>query len=142
MEKTKTGSLVFKAMKRTPLKRKLPSVSSVRNKADALLTPIIKAAFPRCLLCSGETQVAHHFVHKSQSTRLRYEFDNLIPLCHKCHQALHHNEGFYASRIVAYKGVVWFQNLEKIKREIVKADVHYFIGHLERLKEKLKELAQ
>lgn len=112
----------------------LPTVKSVRNKADALLTPIIKLMFPLCLLCNNPTEVAHHHVHKSKSTRLRYELNNLINLCHSCHLKLHHNESFWASKIVEMKGIEWFKRISKLGEEIVKADVHFYLGHYKRLK--------
>lgn len=119
---------------------KVPKVSTVRNKADALLTPLIKEMHPRCLLCpfateprSNPTQVAHHHVHKSQSTRLRYEIDNLIPLCNQCHLMLHNNESFWASKIVEIRGLDWFRNLERLKNEYVKADWRYYQAAIDRL---------
>jgi len=114
--------------------KKLPKVSTVRNKADALLTPLIKGMNPHCLLCGRATEVAHHFVHKSKSTRLRYELKNLINLCNSCHFALHQNEGFYSAKIIQINGLEWFNALERIKNEVIKADVHYFIAQYERLK--------
>jgi len=122
------------------MRKKLPNLKTVRNKADALLTPIIKAQHPKCLLCphsgrSNDTQVAHHHVHKSKSTRLRYEMANLINLCHACHVMLHNNESFWASKIVQIKGVEWFNKLERQKNEIVKADVLYFMRNLEDLRD-------
>jgi 5-methylcytosine-specific restriction endonuclease McrA len=114
--------------------KKLPKLSTMRNKCDALLTPIIKNMFPYCLLCNGKTEVAHHHIHKGASTRLRYEIDNLIPLCNHCHLALHMQESYHASRIVSYRGLDWFNRLVKMKQEIVKADVHYYIANYERLK--------
>lgn len=126
---------------------KLPSISSVRNKCDALLTPIIKALFPKCLLCpfateprNNDTQVAHHHVHKSKSLILRYVLDNLIPLCNACHMMLHHNESYWASKIVQIKGVEWFNRLERVKNQTVKADVHFFMRNLALLQEKSREL--
>lgn len=124
----------------TQVKVKLPKIKTVRTKADNLLTPIIKAMFPKCLLCGKPTEVAHHHVHKSKSTRLRYEIDNLVNLCHSCHQKLHHNESFWASKIVEIRGIEWFKRISKIGQEIVKADVHFYIGHYERLKRILNEL--
>jgi 5-methylcytosine-specific restriction endonuclease McrA len=119
--------------------KKLPKLSTMRNKCDALLTPIIKEIYPRCLLntsnCSSYTQVAHHHIHKSRSTRLRYELDNLIPLCHHCHVVLHHNESYHASKIIEIKGIEWFKELDKMKDEYVKADVHWYIEQYERLKD-------
>lgn len=114
-----------------------PTVKSLRNKCDALLTPIIKKMFPKCLLCGSETQVAHHHKHKSSSTRLRYELDNLINLCNSCHYALHNNESYYASKIVQIKGLEWFKKLDKMGTEIVKADVIFYQKNYERLKKLL-----
>lgn len=122
-------------MKKTTLKKvsKAP-VSRLQKKCDALLTPIIISKSPRCLLCSNPTQVAHHHVHKSKSNRLRYELANLINLCHKCHQALHHNESYYASKIVLIKGLEWFAWIETAKRESIKTDRQYYEAQYERLK--------
>lgn len=117
-----------------------PTKAGMRNKADKLLTPIIKKMHPQCLLCGGETQVAHHHVHKSKSTRLRYEIDNLIPLCHECHIRLHMNESFWASKIVTIKGMDWFRRVEKMGQEIVKADIHWYKDNFERLTEILNKL--
>lgn len=118
--------------------RKL-TVKSVRNQCDKLLTPLIKKMYPKCLLCKGQTEVAHHHVHKSKSTRLRYEVDNLVPLCNRCHLALHMNESYHASRIVMIRGIEWFKGLEKIKDEIVKADVLYYSTQLGKLRSLLNK---
>lgn len=134
-----------KPLKRTPLRKvspnkakkvrvKLPSVKSVRTKADSLLTPLIKAMYPLCLLCNNPTEVAHHHVHKSKSTRLRYDLDNLINLCHKCHLKLHHNESYWASKVVEMKGIEWFKRISKLGEEMVKADIHFYIANHARLK--------
>lgn len=104
-----------------------------RNKADNLLTPVIKKLYPTCLLCGSETQVAHHHVHKSKSNALRYDLDNLIPLCGHCHVVLHHNESYWASKIVAIKGIDWFKGLEERGRKIVKTDKAFYTEAIERL---------
>lgn len=135
----KYSTLKRTAWKRKPKKpkvkrEKLPSIKTARNKADALLTPIIKAMFPLCTLCNCPTEVAHHHVHKSKSTRLRYELDNLIPLCQKCHIKLHHNESYWASKVVEQRGVEWFRKISKLGEEIVKADVHFYLSNYNRLK--------
>lgn len=122
-------------------KARLPKLSTMRNKCDNLLTPIIKALHPKCLLCGHDTQVAHHHFHKSQSTRLRYELDNLINLCNSCHLKLHMNESFWASKIIQLKGIEWFNELERKNREGVKADVHFYIAHHVRLHAIFSELS-
>ena len=113
-------------MKRNPIK-------TWRNKCDGLLTPIVKKLFPTCFLCGGETQVAHHHVHKSKSTRLRYELANLINLCGLCHFKLHQNESYWASIIVERKGIDWWRGLLRMSNETVKADIHFFKENYKRL---------
>lgn len=129
-------------MKKTPLKRKSKSATSkLQAKCDKLLTPIIKSMYPVCLLngdpdnpnCTYDTQVAHHHVHKASSSRLRYYIPNLIPLCNHCHLMLHHNESYWASKIVNIRGKEWFNDLELKKREIIKTNKAYYEGELERL---------
>lgn len=107
-----------------------------QKNCDDLLTPIIKKRHPNCLLCGKYTQVAHHFIRKSVSSKLRYEFDNLIPLCNGCHFRLHHvDEGGYVGRIIKIKGQDWFNSIEKTKREYTK---HNYDIEFERLNNILK----
>lgn len=119
--------------------KKLPKLSTTRTKCDNLLTPIVMKLHPTCLLCGNNTEVAHHHVHKSKSNRLRYELSNLINLCARCHFKLHQNESYWASMIVKLKGMHWFLELEKMEREFVKCDVHYYIKQYERLTKILNE---
>jgi hypothetical protein len=118
------------------------TVKKVRNQADALLTPIVKTLNPKCLLCPNPTQVAHHHVHKSKSTRLRHELDNLIPLCNACHLKLHWDESYWASVIVEIKGLAWFARLDRMKNEIVKADVLYYSMQLGKLRSIFNRLGE
>lgn len=134
------GASKPKLVKAVAKRSKLPSLKTTRNKADSLLTPIIKKMHPKCLLCGHDTEVGHHFFFKSQSNRLRYELDNIIPLCHKCHFSLHANENIHSSRIVAIKGIAWFGQLELTKREYVKTDVHFYLSNHERLQSILRSL--
>jgi hypothetical protein len=89
---------------------------------------------PKCIFCGKDTQVAHHFIKKSESSRLRYEIENLINLCNFCHARLHHNESYWSAIIVAGLGVPWFERLKKMKHEYVKTDVHFYIGNAEKLR--------
>ena len=120
---------------------KKPSIKTMRNKCDALLSPLIAKMYPKCLLCSNQTNTAHHHVHKSQSTALRYYVPNLINLCSGCHLALHYNESYYASKIVTIKGIEWFRDLEKRKHEIVKVDIYFYMSHYNRIKNELDKLS-
>lgn len=119
-------------MKRNPIK-------TWRNKCDALLTPIVKKLFPLCFLCGGETEVAHHHVHKSKSTALRYVLANLIPLCGRCHVKLHHNESYWASVIVERKGIEWWRTLQREGNKTVDANLAFFKENYEQLLKYEKE---
>lgn len=141
-------------MRKTPLKRKtgfkkktkprkrpkLPALSTLRNKCDKLLTPIIKAQHPYCMLTGQPTEVAHHFVKKSQSNALRYYIPNLIPLTHKAHQALHNNESYWSGVIIEKLGLEWFEDIKAKKNELVKVDRQWYEGHYENLRSLYDEL--
>lgn len=118
-----------KRVKRT----KLPKLTTMRNKADALLTPIVKKLHPRCLLCPAATQVAHHHFKKSTSSACRYHIPNLIPLCNPCHARLHHDEILWTGRVVQIMGLEWLAGLEEQKKKYTKVDVHWYIENYERL---------
>ncbi len=139
-QNTKNRPLSTKKRAKKRRKDKLPALSTMRNKCDKLLTPIIKAMHPYCLLqgaekCAHVTQVAHHHVHKSKSTYLRYDIKNLIPLCHACHSMLHNDESSWGAKVASLRGPEWFAYLEQGKRETVDIDVHFYIANYARLKE-------
>ena len=118
-------------------KSKLPAPKTMRNKCDKLLTPIIKAQYPECFLkaaehCNFYTQVAHHHIKKSRSSALRYDLDNLIPLCNACHLMLHQNESKWVHELIERKGIEWARELRE-RDVMVKTDVHFYIENHERL---------
>lgn len=119
----------IKPQKRT----KLPKLSTMRNKCDKTLTPLIKKLHPKCLLCGNDTQVAHHHFKKSTSSACRYYIPNLIPLCTPCHMRLHHDEILWTGRVVKSMGMEWLEDLEEEKQKEVKVDVHWYIENFERL---------
>lgn len=117
---------------------KLPKLSTLRNKADNLLTPLIKRLYPTCLLrgsknCAYETQVAHHHVHKSKSSLLRYDLQNLIPLCGACHVMLHNDESYWGAMVAKIKGPEWFAYIESKKHLGVKVDRFFYLEAIDRL---------
>lgn len=131
--------------KKTKKKKVVPITKRLQVKCDNLLTPIIKNMYPTCLFfkatgnegCFKNTQVAHHHVHKSKASALRYEINNLIPLCNHCHLMLHHNESYWASKIVVIRGIEWFIDLEEknniAKSLDIKMNKAYYEDHLESL---------
>jgi len=112
----------------------------IQKKCDLLLTPIIKKLHPFCEACGSPTQVAHHFIEKSRSNRLRYDLKNLVGLCNICHCKIHNRFGNSISNCLDIsdilrhnKGSVWYEELKIVGREIVKADLSWYQENYERL---------
>jgi len=107
-------------MKRNPL-------TTWRLKCDRKMQEIGQNNNPRCLLCANPVQIMHHFFPKSVSSFLRYNWDNLIPLCNGCHMRLHQSgDPRYEQRIIAAKGENWYENLEIHARDYQKVNVGYY----------------
>ena len=129
------------AVANLPKKRKKKTgVQKMRKACDDLLTPIIKKMYPHCLLTGEPTEVAHHHIKKSESSSLRYYIPNLIPLTHKAHMALHSHETIYSSKIVAIKGLDWWEDIERVKRMEVKTNLQFYIENHKRLTDILESL--
>lgn len=61
---------------------------------------IIKAHHGECQLCKAEHRLTratlvHHVKHLRDHPELAYDRDNLMPLCHDCHERIH-ERGIYA----------------------------------------------
>jgi len=63
--------------------KKVSPQGKLRKKCDKLMQQIYTKKYPKCDICGAPTHCMHHFVEKSRSSRLRYEEENLIPLCFK-----------------------------------------------------------
>lgn len=83
---------------------------------DRLCTPVVQKLHSHCLMCGGQVEVAHHFVHKSKSLALRYDIKNLIPLCGKCHCKLHHDETYWGAFLRGKMSDEDFNYLQKQKQ--------------------------
>ena len=95
-------------------KKKQPDLKKL---ADAKYQEVGRELYDRCLICGGEYSCLHHFVKKSRSTALRYDFENGIPICVKCHSAIHQGKDDTRTARIAYiKGEEWLDRLtEKAK---------------------------
>ena len=103
------------------------SLGTLRNKCDATMQEIGRARHKKCLLCTRPQQVMHHFIPKSVSSRLRYDWDNLIPLCNGCHNRLHQSgDPEYELRIREIRGKKWHESLRKRRDEYQKVNKGYY----------------
>ena len=126
-------------MKRTKLNKKGKSKTSIlQSKCDKALQLEGKRRYKECEICGKPINCLHHFFPKSVSARLRYEWDNLIPICMGCHFQHHssYNPSIHAT-VIEKRGLDWYNGLNTIKREYVKTNVAYYE---EKLKELTKEL--
>ena len=122
-------------MKRTRLNKKGKSkVSILRAKCDKALQEEGKRRFKVCEVCGKPINCLHHFFPKSISSRLRYEWDNLIPICVSCHFKHHStfNPTIHAE-VIKKRGIEWYDDLEKLKWEIIKTNVAYYEEQLQKI---------
>jgi hypothetical protein len=125
---------------------KLPALSTLRNKTDALLTPLCKKNYPNCESCGQLTQVGHHWIEKSRSSFLRYDMRNLIALCNSCHAKIHNRFGNsvvggldVAEIIINKRGRAWKELMDAEHKTYQKVDRDYYnqnYAHLKALLDK------
>ena len=105
----------------------MPKLSYYKNKADKSLQEAGRLRYKRCELCGKPVSCLHHFVPKSASSALRYDWDNLIPVCHGCHFKFHSRDSSeVVGKIIMLRGKEWFMNLSKKKSEYIKPSKKYY----------------
>lgn len=137
-------------MRKTPLKKKSKNpVKVLQKKCDQLMQQIYTKKYPKCDICGKPTFCMHHFVEKSRSNRLRYEEENLIPLCKICHMYVHNRSGQWGLNNIGRSydcvdmiiqkrgGKVWKDKMEALGRQTIKTDVIYYQRMLNYLSELL-----
>ena len=72
---------------------------------------------PECEVCGESATQVHHFYPKGLYGHLRYNRDNGISLCVKCH-FFHHHRGdpLIHQAIIRARGKRWFNRLQKLAR--------------------------
>lgn len=113
----------------------------LRNKADRLYQEIGKKRYSDCLICGSEYSCLHHYHPKSTCSALRYNLENGIPVCYKCHCRIHSSDDPTPNEIILKrKGEAWKKRLQKIKKEVeVKTTLTYYQGEIEKLKKELEQ---
>jgi 5-methylcytosine-specific restriction endonuclease McrA len=110
--------------KKKTVKKK--TIKSLVREADRLLQLKYVPLNPKCFVCAGPTSEMHHFIYKSQSSYLRFDPMNLIPLCRRCHSR-HHLSGdpSIVATILERKGFKWNEQLQAVKRKPIKLNKAY-----------------
>jgi hypothetical protein len=105
--------------KEKPVKVKTKSSSYYRKLADRLFQDWFTKENPKCEMCEKSSVCGHHFHTKGNSSRLRYEPDNMIPVCSGCHLSFHSKRSAeITSRLIAKRGIEWSNNLLVMKQDL------------------------
>ena len=114
------------------MRKRKSKKTKLQDEADMLTQKKYVAENPYCLICGKPTNCMHHYIPKSLSKALRYDPDNLIPVCFGCHMAIHQKSDPYpTNRIVEIKGTEWRDNLEKKRRQPFKQTIGYLESIIE-----------
>lgn len=65
----------------------------------------------KCYFCGKPSENIHHIIPRS-NTLLRYDLENLLPVCYNCHQALHN----HSCDIALYIGLSRYAYLEEMSK--------------------------
>ena len=88
-----------------------PTIKTYRNKCDRLIQEIGREVYEKCLICGQPVSCLHHYYPKSTCTALRYDWDNLIPLCQGHHFSHHNGNPEIHNLVNKKKGDEWLERL-------------------------------
>ena len=97
-----------------------------RRKADEAMQIAGRLKYKRCEICGGEMSCMHHYFPKSTASALRYDEDNLIPICVGCHFRHHNGDPRIHAEVLQIRGMEWHKKLAKKKETIQKASLGYY----------------
>lgn len=101
---------------------KAKSKSYYRHKADRLIQELGRNVNDKCEVCGKPMSCLHHYFPKSMAGGLRYDWENLIPLCVGCHFSHHNGNPVIHATILANRGQEWHDKLLIKKRQYVQSD--------------------
>ena len=98
----------------------------LKKKVDKLYQELGRLTYSDCLVCGGDYSCLHHFILKSQSLALRYDIQNGVPICNKCHCNIHQGQDMETvGKIITFKGLGWFNRLSKLKHKTIENELEY-----------------
>jgi len=116
------------------------SIKKLKKETEKLWKLVVLRNYQgRCYVCGSKFMVdPHHFVPKRISLNLRYNPENGVALCRKCHTALHWKSDPMISLIIAFKkGKDWVKYLEREKNKKVIPNKEWYQEQIRKLKEEL-----
>ena len=125
-------------------KKKISKFELLKQEAFKLWEEIIMAKYGNiCYGCGEKATIVHHFVPRHKSAKLWFDLENGIPLCNKCHFALHRKYDPYLPIEIALKkgGVDYLDSLKKKMYPPVKnLNIKWLKKEFRKLKSEAKEL--
>jgi 5-methylcytosine-specific restriction endonuclease McrA len=101
--------------------------SRMQKKADRALQELVRRIYTGCMVCGKDTDLGHHYYPKSTCSALRYDLQNIIPLCQGCHFSHHNGNPEIHNAVNQIKGKEWLDKLEVKKRiASVKPSIAYY----------------
>lgn len=115
------------AIKKDKDKPKTLTCSQWQKKCDKRSQEVGRIMYKKCEVCGKPMSCLHHFYPKSVSARLRYDWDNLIPICQGCHMR-HHQAGDprIHNRIIEKRGKVWLAEIHSKATESIKVNIAHY----------------
>lgn len=116
---------------------KTQTEKSLRHKADKLYQVKLIGLKPQSIISGKPTEVIHHWVNKSRSNNLRYDYNNGVPLTnaeHSCHHLS--GDSKIVGSILKAMGHEWNDDLQSRRYTIFKLNK----GNLKDIIIKLEEL--
>lgn len=114
---TKPRKPLAKVSKKKVKKPKAHNSSWWQKKCDNRMQDVERGMFSCCEACGGSNQVGHHYITKSLSSYLRYDWKNIIPLCHSCHFKHHiQSDASIHNTVNAKRGAEWIEYIETHRR--------------------------
>ena len=111
-------------------------ISYYRRKADRLMQEWGHRTYKQCMVCGRELSCLHHYYPKSKSSVLRYDEDNLIPICNGCHLQHHTGNPNIHNTVNKIKGEKWLKRLTQKKETHIKINIGYYKKIIEKYKSK------
>lgn len=95
----------------------------------------------KCEICMSRDRLqVHHYIPKSKSNYLRYDYMNGVILCLSCHFRFHNSHNpddirELCDRIRKQRGTYWCHYIDKNKKERVKTNQKWLEGEIAKLED-------
>ena len=130
LKRTGLNTFDMRRLKIEPIK-KTSKPGYWRKLADAEMQQWGRRTYKKCFVCPKKMVCLHHYYPKSTSTSLRYDENNLIPICAGCHFSHHNGNPAIHNKINHIKGIQWLKQLQSKKEIITKTNIKYYKSILE-----------